>query len=165
MQKTKQSIFLNSKTQKYIRRFDYHAYLWYKYHKLFFGSIIFRGRKLWAFNFCLRLKYELKLREGVDPFWVFLIAVMQLTPDMLLFPRKMGGMIQFIPMPISERKQYTFAIKWIVKFLRDKNKFNIDDLAKILIEAIYETGEAYQIKVDYYAKGMANRHLIRYFRR
>lgn len=165
MQVIKRCIFINSKNQKYSRRFDYHAYLWFRYHKLFFGSLIFRGRKLWAFNFFLRLKYELKIREGIDSFWVFLVAVMQITPDMLLFPKKMGGAIHYVPMPIGERKQYTFAIKWIIKLLRDKNNLTLDEVASTLVNAIYQEGLSYNFKLDYYNRGMANRHLIRYFNR
>lgn len=165
MRITKQNIFLNSKNQKYSHCFEYYSYLWFRYHKLFFGALIFRGRKLWAFNFFLRLKYLLKVGEGVDPYWVFLVAVMQLTPDMLLFPKKLGGTLQYVPMPIGERKQYTFTIKWIIKFLRDSKQFELDTLCNLLIEAIYEDGDLYEYKLNYYERGMANRHLIRYFKR
>jgi len=57
------------------------------------------------------LKSELKKRELVDPFWIFLIGLMKITPEVLLIPRKIGGKIQGVPLPISERKQYTFAVK------------------------------------------------------
>lgn len=165
--KLKRNIFLNSKKLAYCRRFDYYPYLWYRYHKLFFGSLIFRGRKLWAFKFFLNLKYELKIREGIDAFWVFLLAMMQITPDMLLFPKKLGGVIHYVPMPIGERKQYTFAIKWVIKMLREseKKKITLNDVATTLVDAIYEEGESFKKKIEYYEQGMANRHLIRYFRR
>jgi ribosomal protein S7 len=105
------NFFIFSKNQKYNVKFDYYSYFWYRYHRIFFRSLIFRGRKLWAFRFFINLKYELKKRELIDPFWVFLISLMKITPDLLLFPLKLGGVLQGVPLPISERKQYTFSIK------------------------------------------------------
>lgn len=52
----------------YSKRYEFHPYVWYRNHRLFFHSLIFRGRKLWAFNFFVQLKYELKVRENVDPY-------------------------------------------------------------------------------------------------
>lgn len=104
------SLFVFNKNQKYSRRFDYFDYFAYRYHRLFFRSLIFRGRKLWAFNFLLNLKYELKIREKIEPFWVFLISLLKITPDLIAFPLKLGGSVQSVPMPITERKQFTFAV-------------------------------------------------------
>lgn len=35
---------------------------------------------------------------------------MKITPEVLLFPKKLGGVTQGVPLPIGERKQYTFAV-------------------------------------------------------
>lgn len=108
-----------NKNLKYSNKFDYCSYMAYRYHYLFFHSLIFRGRKLWAFNFFIALKFELKKREMVDPFWVFLISLLKITPDFMLMPLKLGRTIQYVPLPINERKQYTFAIKFVIKLIRD----------------------------------------------
>lgn len=57
-----------NKNIKYNSKFDYCSYMAYRYHHLFFHSLIFKGYKLWAFNFFISLKFELKKREMVDPF-------------------------------------------------------------------------------------------------
>jgi len=36
---------------------------------------------------------------------------MKITPEVILIPRKIGGVLQGVPLPIKERKQYTFATK------------------------------------------------------
>jgi len=144
----KQSIFIYDKNSKYLRRFDYYSYLYFRYQKLFFGSLIFRGRKLWAFKFFLDLKFELKQCEGVEPFWVFLIAMMKITPELLLFPKKLGGIIHWVPLPIGERKQYTFAVKWVIKLLRDKYKsITLKNITETLIQAIYNKGDSFEKKI------------------
>lgn len=106
----KQNIFIFDKLATYSVKYDYFTYLWYRSTRLFFQSLIFKGHKLWAFKFFLNLKSELKQREMIEPFWLFLIGFMKIMPDILLFPRKLGGRIQGIPLPINERKQYTFTI-------------------------------------------------------
>jgi len=54
------------------RQLQYHPnnflYLAYRYNFLFFQSLIFRGHKLKAFTFLMKLRIELKKREKVDPF-------------------------------------------------------------------------------------------------
>lgn len=106
----KKRAYMLDRNQKYSNKYDYYPYIWYRYHRLFFHSLITRGRKLWAFDFFSSLKQELKLRENIDPFWIFLIALMKITPEVLLFPKKRGGGVQLVPLAITERKQYTFAV-------------------------------------------------------
>lgn len=62
------SLYIFNKNQRYSKKYDYYSYYSYRYHRLFFRSLIFRGRKLWAFNFLVNLKLELKLKEKVEPF-------------------------------------------------------------------------------------------------
>lgn len=158
--------FLNSvNNKKYLSKYDYYSFFWYQYHKLFFRSLIFRGNKLWAFKFLSELKYNLKVRELVDPFWVFLVAVMKISPEVLLFPKKRGGGLQWIPLPISLKKQYTFTIKWVIKLLKDKFRtLNINIVSDILINAIYDKGFAIEKKESVHAIADLNRHLVRFFR-
>ena len=61
-------VFKLTKDHSYVANFDYFSYLSYRYTNLFFKSLIFRGRKLWAFEFFQDIKYNLKKKEGVDPF-------------------------------------------------------------------------------------------------
>lgn len=159
------NIFILNKYDKYNHRYDYNQYIWFRYNKLFFGSLIVRGRKLWAFNFFILLKLELKKREQLEPYWVFLVGIMKITPDFLLFPLKLGGVVQGVPLPITERKQYTFGVKWVIKLLKDKlGKFSVSTIADILIEAIYNKGLGIERKLSIYEIGSKNRHLIRFFK-
>jgi len=150
---------------KYNSKYSYYPYTWYQYHHLFFQSLIFKGKKLWSFKFLLDLKYELKIREGVEPFWVFLVALMKISPEVLLFPKKRGGGLQWLPLPISEKKQYTFSIKWVIKLLKDKFRvIKMSTLVELLINSVYGKGLAIEKKNSVYAIADLNRHLVRFFR-
>lgn len=122
------------KSTLYNEKYDYYSYLWFRYHNIFVGSLIRRGRKLWTWNFSCDLNFKIKQMEGVDPFWLFLTAMVKITPSIILFPFKMGGAVHGVPMPISERKRYTFAVKWVLKAIRDRDRrLNIFTVAEALV--------------------------------
>lgn len=95
------------------RFFWYNLYyqLWYSFHYVFFSSLIFDGRKLFAFNLMLRIKNALKMREHDDPFLVFLISMLKIAPNIILLPIKKSGVVQGVAFPISDRKKVTFTVK------------------------------------------------------
>ena len=64
--------------------YDYYIYLGFRYHNLFFCSLINDGKKLKAFNFLLKLKYNLKIKEITDPYNIILISFMNITPEVFL---------------------------------------------------------------------------------
>jgi len=105
------------------------------------------------------------MHENVEPFWIFIIALMKITPEVLLFPKKRGGGIQLVPLPINESKQYTFGVKWVIKLLRDKNRIvTLSSLTDTLIQAIYNKGISIEKKESVYSISDTNRHLARFFR-
>jgi len=104
------------KYRKNKRLFNYNyeycsLYFLYKYHYHFFQSLIYCGRKLWAFNFFINIKYGLKQIENIDPLIIFFVAIINISPEVLLFPLKLGGLVSEVPMPISVKKQIIFATK------------------------------------------------------
>lgn len=156
---------LKQSSFKYSSKYQYYPFIWYQYHRLFFRSLIFKGNKLWAFKFLCDLKFELKMHEGIEPFWIFLVALMKIAPEVLLFPKKRGGGLQWVPLPISEKKQYTFAIKWVIKLLKDKFRVvKISTVVDVLVGAVYGKGLAIEKKDSIHAVADLNRHLVRFFR-
>lgn len=140
-------------------------FYFFKYHSCFLGSLIFRGKKIWAFNFFNRLKYQLKLKENIEPNVVFFLAMLKITPNVLLFPLKIGGKLEKVPMPISWKKKVIFATKWVIKLLKEKSKkITLDNVTDILISAIYNKGIGFQKKQSYNQIGFNNRYLIKRFK-
>jgi len=159
------NIAVFNKNLVYLERFDYYSYLAFRYHYLFFKSLIFRGNKLRAFSIYCNIKLRIKLREKTNPFWVILIALLKITPDCLVYPLKLGGQIQKVPLPISPRKQYTFAVKWVIKVMKEKHgSFTVRNLTDTLISALYGKGPAMEKKKSVYESTILNRHLIKFFK-
>jgi ribosomal protein S7 len=59
----------------------------------------------------LKLKYFLKLKEQKDVYLIFLVAMLKITPCVLLRSIRLGSGSKGVPMPISEHKQIAYAIK------------------------------------------------------
>jgi len=90
---------------------------------------------------------------------------MKITPDFILLPLKLGGSLKYVPLPITEKKQYTFAVKFVIKLIRDKNRIiKIKTIAETLILAISGKGQSIDKKMLDYGTAMQNRHLIRFFK-
>jgi len=140
-------------------------YLWYKYHNHFFHSLINRGNKLWAFNFFINVKFSLKKSEQIDPLLVFFLSISNITPEVLLFPFKSGGLINEVAMPITIRKQIIFATKWVVKLLKDKYRIlSLSNVTTLLVDALFNQGIAINKKEAIHKESTRNRFLIKYFR-
>lgn len=91
--------------------------------------------------------------------------MLKITPDFILLPLKLGGSVQFVPLPINERKQYTFAIKFVIKLIRDKyRKLSIKLVCDALLFAVYNKGISIEKKLSLYNIALSNRHLLRFFR-
>ncbi len=59
----------------------------------------------------LHIKSVLKFKGYVDPSLLFFVAMIRVSPSVILFPIKKSGVVQRAPFPISHRKQVTFAVK------------------------------------------------------
>ena len=144
---------------------DLKSHFLFRYQRLLFSRFISRGRKIRAFNMFLDLKFFLKLRENTDPNLVFLISMLKATPVIFLLPVRLGSFTQGVPMPISEKKQITFAVKWVVKVAQNsKRKISIRALADALVDVIYDKGPIFDKKMLTYDTGLKNRHLLRFYK-
>lgn len=143
-----------------------YEYLWFRYHNKFYGSLILHGRKATAFNFLLAMKQSFKAREFFDVYYTFLVAMLQITPSLLIIQRRMGASYKGVAFPLRAGKKITFAVKWVVKLLKDKHgAIGLKALVDLLHNSLYNKGEAFERKRFFHRTALANRFLIqRFFR-
>ena len=126
--------------------------------------MIKHGGKATAFNFLLRVKAALKAKEFFDVYYVFLVAMLQITPSLVIIQGRLGASSQGVPFPLSAKKRITFAVKWIVKLLRDKHgSVTLRHLVELLHNSLYRKGEAMERKRSFQRLALTNRFLIRRF--
>jgi len=145
--------------------YNYYFQLFFCYHNVFFGSLIFKGKKVLAFKFFLAIKNGLKLREHFNPFLIFLVSMLKLTPTIMLSPLKRSGVVYGVPVPITFRKQITFAVKWVVKLLKDSSRVvSVSRVVDLLTSAIYARGLSFEKKQAMYKTAVLNTHYLRFFK-
>jgi len=154
----------NLKKKELQLNYDFYYHRWFCYHSIFFGSLIFQGKKLRAFNFFLKLKLSLKLNSDLDPYLVFLIAMLKITPKVILRPRWIGGKPKGIPFPLNEKKQVMFANKWIIKLLKDRDdSLSVLTLSDLLLWTLEGRGESIRKKEAVHKMAIENRYLLKKF--
>jgi len=91
--------------------------------------------------------------------------MIRVTPSMVLLPLRLGGTTKSIPLPITMKKQFTFATKFVIKLIRNRNRaIKVKSIADALISAIYGRGPSIERKQAMQETASANRHLIRFFK-
>jgi ribosomal protein S7 len=89
---------------------------------------------------------------------------LKITPDVILFPYRRAGIVNMVPMPITIKKQITFAVKWVIKLLKDsQRKVSLISLVNLLIDSVYDKGLAIEKKNSVHSTATKNKYLVRYF--
>lgn len=118
-----------------------------------------------AFNKFIELKKRLKHHECSNPFWVFLISLMQASPVVHLLPIKRGRQLHGVAIPIYERKKLTVSVGWTVMSSKNKSRtIVLDVLTDNMIFTLYNKGPIIEKKQNVYLIGDRNRHMSRHFK-
>lgn len=143
--------------------YNYRYYIWFNFHYSFFHSLIKNGKKIFAFNRFLLIKEGLKLKDKEDPYLIFLVSMMKITPLVRLKSTWGRGGRVSIALPISDKKRLSFGIKWVLRLLKDKNKSSIKiyQIIDLLISSIYGTGISIEKKNSFHSLGESNKDELR----
>ena len=70
----KSSWYKKQRNILYKNNYNYDYYFYYYYYSHLFGSLVKHGKKLWAFNFLVKVNYELKKKEGISPHILYILV-------------------------------------------------------------------------------------------
>jgi len=145
---------------------DLYVLLLYSYSNLFYKVLLKRGRKIWAYKFFLKIFLHLKKSEKFNPTYIFLAAILKISPKVLLKSLKLGVNTKMIPAPISIKSQMSFSVKWIIKLIRDqKRRVTVDEIGDLLLWALENKGASWRKKISTYQIAIENRYLLKkYFK-
>lgn len=142
--------------------YNYYSHMWYLYHNKFFGTLIKKGKKITAFKFFLEIKRSLKRKEFFDPYYLFLVAMLQITPSLLIVPVKVGAAAKGVAFPLHEKRRITFAVKWVLKLLKDRNgSLKVEPIVDLLYNSVYGKGLAIEKKNFAHSTGLSTRYLLK----
>jgi len=101
----------------------------------------------------------------MDPNFILLVSLYKITPEIIIFPFHKGRFVNKVAMPITLKKQITFACKWIIKSLKDKYRIiNLRQIVELLINSVYNSGIAIEKKKNVYTESIKNKQFLYYLK-
>jgi len=141
--------------------YNKNLFFYFLYSLKFLGSMIFRGKKKLAYKIWYNFKYILKLLSDKNPVSVFYRAMLNITPKLLFYKKSFGALKKEIPMPLYGKKRITYAIKWIFKAVKEKNRcVKANSLAELIFDSFNNKGDIITLKKKTYAIALNNKYLL-----
>ncbi len=98
-----------------------------------------------------------------DPVEAFEKALENVTPQIEVKSRRVGGSTYQVPVEIRDSRKATLAIRWIIQFSRNKKGKSMSvKLSEELIDAYNSTGSAFKKKEDTHRMAEANKAFAHY---
>lgn len=125
----------------------------------FVNSMMLHGKKSTAF----RIFYEAmdivgNKVEGENALETWKKALNNVSPDVEVRSRRVGGATFQIPTPVRDARKQSLAMKWLITFSRKRNeKTMASKLASEIIAASKEEGAAFKKKEDMHKMAEANK--------
>ncbi len=102
-------------------------------------------------------------RTGKEPLEAFEEAITNITPQLEVKARRVGGATYQVPIEIRPERKQTLALRWLVEFARKRNERTMKDrLAGEIMDAMNNSGSAVKRKEDMHAMADANRAFAHY---
>jgi len=130
----------------------------------FINKLTWDGKKEKArgifYNSLERIK---KMESAEEPLSVFKKAVENCKPSMEVRSRRVGGATYQVPVDIRPARKVTLAMRWLVSHSRNrKGKPASESLAKELVEAYHNRGNAIKKKEETHKMAESNRAFSHY---
>ncbi len=122
------------------------------------NAIMLDGKKSLAQDTLYSAFNIIKEKTQKDPMEVFQAAVENVTPQLEVRTRRIGGTNYQVPTEVSARRKQTLSLRWLVQYARLRNEKTMDvRLANEIIDASNKTGGAIKKREDTHKMAEANR--------
>jgi len=102
-------------------------------------------------------------RSDGEPVEVLEQAIAELTPQLEVRSRRVGGATYQVPVEVPGRRARTLAVRWLVEFARQRNEYSMSErLANEILDATRQQGNAWKRKDDIYRMAQANKAFAHY---
>ncbi len=127
------------------------------------NTIMLDGKKGIAQTILYQALDTVKEKTGEDPMEVFNKAMENITPQLEVKSRRVGGSNYQVPIEVTPARGQALALRWLVKFARDrKGRGMADNLANELIDASNGMGGAVKKREDTHRMAEANKAFAHY---
>jgi len=97
-------------------------------------------------------------KTGAEPLKAMHQALEAVKPLVEVKSRRVGGATYQVPMEVSERRQNSLAIRWLIEFARKRSEHTMAErLGNEIIDAIAERGGAFRKRDETHRMAEANK--------
>ena len=127
------------------------------------NRLMMNGKKGVAEKIVYKALDVIRDRVRQDPVDVFIQALANITPEMEVRPRRVGGATYQVPVEIRYERRSSLGIRWLVTAARSrKGRPAYFSLADELLDAYNHTGSAFRRKEETHRMAEANRAFAHY---
>ncbi|TSC95669.1 MAG: small subunit ribosomal protein S7 [Parcubacteria group bacterium Athens1014_10] len=129
------------------------------------NHIMERGKKTIAQKIVYGAFDIIRQKTKQDPLEVFEQALKNVTPEVEIKSKRIGGANYQIPFPVLRERGLALSFRWLIQAARSKKgKPMKEKLAEELMEAFNKQGAAIKKKEDIYRMAQANRAFAHFAR-
>lgn len=127
------------------------------------NTIMLDGKKSTAQNILYSAFKIVAEKTNKDALEVFHEAIKNITPELEVRSRRVGGSNYQVPMEVSKRRKQTLSLRWLINYARLRNEKTMElRLANEIIDAYNKTGGSIKKKEDTHKMAEANRVFAHY---
>jgi small subunit ribosomal protein S7 len=125
----------------------------------FVNNMMYQGKKSTAYNiFYDAIEIVQKRVEGVEGLETWKKALSNVTPNVEVRSRRVGGATFQIPQEIRPERKTALGMKWLINYSRSRNEKSMAArLAAEIVAASKEEGAAFKKKEDTHRMAEANK--------
>ena len=124
----------------------------------FVNNLMWEGKKSGAFNIFYDALERVNKMTSEDGYETWKRALANVTPSVEVKSRRIGGATFQIPAEVRADRKTSLAIKWLIRYSRDRNGRSMaEKLASEIIAASKGEGAAFKKKEDTHRMAEANK--------
>lgn len=124
----------------------------------FVNNLMHDGKKTKAFHIFYDALDIVAEKSGEEPLEIFRKAITNVTPQVEVRTRRVGGANFQIPQPVRDSRKLSLAMKWMIGYSRDRNEKSMaQKLANEIMAAAKEEGAAFKKKEEVHKMAEANK--------
>ena len=124
----------------------------------FVNNLMHDGKKTKAFHIFYDALEIVAEKSGEEPLEIFRKAITNVTPQVEVRTRRVGGANFQIPQPVRDSRKLSLAMKWMIGYSRSRNEKSMaQKLANEIMAAAKEEGAAFKKKEEVHKMAEANK--------
>ena len=122
------------------------------------NTIMLDGKKSVAESILYNSFEIIKTKTNKEPLAIFNLAMENISPQLEVRSRRVGGSNYQVPVEVSARRKQTLALRWLIQYARLRNEKTMEEkLANEIIDASNKMGGAVKKREDTHKMAESNK--------